>query len=790
MRHGMTLLIFGILVVIQQYLEEFRGRYATAQVDYSQFVNPLIGSEGPYPGEAFGGGDILVGGAVPFGDRATLNGGFTPNGKVTAISMMHESGTGGPPKYGVIAQMPLTTIKAPVNILDNTTYWQRRVGNDVAQVNYFSTELADGIKIELSGARHSGILQYTFPDGERHVLVDVSHYLPDGGFGGSSIQYYLGGEINLKDNGIYTGYGTYGGGFNEGAPMTVHFCGDFETPPTKSKTFKGRNTDPMQRQHNFANGGPQLPIFGGQISEQAGLMNDRVGAVFSWDSSSPNMIRSRVGISFISTDKACRFKDDEIPSYDLQQTVDAGRKEWNEEVFSKIQVDTGESANQTNLILLYSSLYFMHLMPSNREGENPLWKSDEPSWDDFYAIWDIFRCTVSLYHLIQPTAYESMIRSLIDIWRYDGFMPDGRSGNWNGLTQGGSNADNVLADAYVKGLRGGINWTEGYAAMVKDAERKEGRGALYDWIPLGYVSSDRSTRCISRTVEYSLNDFSLYQVAQGEAPGDASKYLNRSANWQNIWVHDLVSVNTTESFKGFMAPRLSSGEFNLTNYNPAICDECSWRSVTYEEYSFTIPHDAETLIEFMGGAADFERRLDYIFEPNSSQANLGANGAGINTIMNIGNEPDFATPYLYNYINKQYKSVERSRYLGNRYFKNANYGVPGNSDAGALNSWLIWQMIGMYPIVTQPVYLLESPWFSDINMTINHDKILRISTTNLGQESFYVQSVRLNGQRWNKNWFEHTDVMVDGGTIEFELGPEPIIWESGSVPPSPGHVEK
>lgn len=121
-------------------------------------------------------------------------------------------------------------------------------------------------------------------------------------------------------------------------------------------------------------------------------------------------------------------------------------------------------------------------------------------------------------------------------------------------------------------------------------------------------------------------------------------------------------------------------------------------------------------------------------------------------------------------------------------FKNQTYGLPGNSDAGALNSWLVWQMIGLYPVVTQPVYLLSSPWFPDLNMTVNGNRTLRITAAGLGQESYYVQSVKINGQPWTKNWFVHEDVMVEGGTIEFLLGSNATIWETGEVPPSPGHV--
>lgn len=788
-------------------------------IDYSSYVNPLIGSEGPMPGQAFGGGDIFVGGAVPFGvakvgidtyemnlTLATLNGGYTPEGLVTGVTMMHESGTGGEPKYGIVHQMPLTTINSPVNILDNRTYWQQRVGNDTARVGYFSTSLENGITISLSGARHSGIMQYDYPAGEQHVLVDVSHYLP--AFGQENSQTYLGGEIEIRQNGKeYVGYGQYGAGWGDCAPMRIYFCGEFEKTPDQATTWMARNTDPYRRQHVFSNEPYGMPIFGNG-TQQSSMLLDRVGAVFSWNNAnSSSTVTSKVGISFISVDKACNFRDTEIPSWNLNDTTQAAVDEWNQDVFSKIQVSVDPAENQTNLVLLYSSLYFMHLMPSDRTGENPLWDSGEPSWDDFYTAWDIFRNTVSLYHLIQPTYYEGMIRALIDIWRYEGYMPDGRSGNYNGLTQGGSNADNILADAYVKGLRGDINWTAGYQAMLKDAEVvpyntfsnldltgsvKEGRGALYDWIPLGFLSQDRSARSLSKSVEYSLNDFSLYQVAQGEAPEDIQKYLNRSAQWQNNWSHDAVSVNTTPVFTGFLTPRLYNGTFNLTGYNPALCGECEWSAISYEatpfEYSFVVPHDLETLIDFMGGPTNFESRLDYIFMPNTSQQNLGANGAGIDTIMNIGNEPDFATPYLYNYLNKQFKSVQRSRALANQYFRNANYGVPGNSDAGALNSWLIWQMIGIYPIVTQPVYLLESPWFSDINMTINSNSTLRILAHGLDNaNSYYVQSVSINGQPWNRNWFEHNDIMVNGGTIEFFLGSNQTMWETGEVPPSPGH---
>lgn len=369
-----------------------------AQVDYSQYVNPFIGGEGPIPGLAYGGGDIFVGGAVPFGvakvgidtwetniSFSTTNGGWTPQGLVTGISMMHESGTGGAPKYGIISQMPLTTIDPPVNLLDNTTYWQKRVVNDSASVGYYKAELENGVTVEVSGARHSGFLQYEFPAGDKYVLVDVTHYLP-AEEGEPFQQYYAGGVIELHDNGkSYTGWGSYGGGFSTSAPMITYFCGEFEEAPAEAHTFRARNTlDSPVAQHVLSNEPIPHPTYRNRAREESGPLTDRVGAIFTWkgadQTNSSATVKSRVGISMISVEKACKFKDTEMTSWKLNDTVNAAVKEWNQDVFSKVQVATDKSQNVTNLRLLYSSLYFMHLMPSDRSGENPLWESDD-SWD-------------------------------------------------------------------------------------------------------------------------------------------------------------------------------------------------------------------------------------------------------------------------------------------------------------------------------------------------------------------------------------------------------------------------
>ncbi|EKG15446.1 Six-hairpin glycosidase-like protein [Macrophomina phaseolina MS6] len=557
---------------------------------------------------------------------------------------------------------------------------------------------------------------------------------------------------------------------NEGAApnWTIYFCGRFNVTAASSKTFAGNGT--------------VLSQYGEQASVSGA---ERLGGVFTFNETA---VSSRVGVSFISSEKACGFLEDELPSdATLDSLVHDSRETWNSEVFSKV---TTTETNTTYLTQLYSSLYGMHLIPSNRTGENPLWESDEPYYDDWFTLWDLFRCTTPLMHILQPEAYEEQIRSFIDIWRHDGFMPDARSSNWNGRVQGGTNADNVLADAYVKGVRGAIDWEDGYTAMVTDAETvpansydpstapdvsstKEGRGALPDWLKYGWITPTYS-RAVSRAVEYSANDFGLFQVADGLGRSDdATKYLRRSRNWRNHW-----NPNATVSgISGFVVPRNADGSF--VRQDPLACGSCYWDAPYYEDnpytYSFNAIHDLADVITKSGGPARFVERLDAFFSQG---------------LYNPGNEPSFTTPYLYNYAGRQELTVRQIRTTGYSNYNAGRGGIPGNSDAGAMQSWILWNMVGLYPVTGQTTFLVGSPWFEQVTIGLGGGKFLNI-TSNLGaqeqreQGAFYVQSLRVNGEAWDRAWVTWEEVFANGGEMSFVLGASPQAWATGDAPPSP-----
>ncbi|CAK7220998.1 hypothetical protein SCUCBS95973_004347 [Sporothrix curviconia] len=769
----------------------------TIAADLASYVLPLTGSEA--------GGNTFPGVSEPFGmvklgpdmDTGPIGGGSSYSGYVpgkaffTGFSMLHESGTGGAPKYGVVSQMPVTS--SPVaNPLARQADARGSVADEASPGSYKAT-LSSGIVVELAASARAGLYQYTFPNSStsNSVIVDVSHFLPAPDRAYLS-QHYLGGSISVSSNpdgsGLqYHGAGTYNNGWNLSPGWTVYFCGHFDTPGTV-QTFVGTDA-----------AGTTIDKF---PASPAVNTTARLGAVFTFNSSE-TIVTSRVGVSFISAAQACGNVDSQVPAGTNQTALAAQtRAAWNDQVLSRIT--TTDTSNTTRLQLLYTSLYHMLLLPQNKTGENPMWSSTEPYYDDIFTLWDLFRCTTALFHVLQPTMYEEFIRSLVDIWRHEGFMPDARSSFFNGATQGGSNADNVLADAYVKGVRGSINWEDAYAAMVTDAETvpvnnndprdptgstKEGRSALPDWHLYGFITRAFG-RSVTRAVEYSVNDFSLYQVASGLGKtDDADKYIERSRNWRKHWNPAVESLG----FSGFLVPRTKDA---FIRQDPLQCAGCYWREDYYEalswEYSFNAHHDIYTLVNYSGGDTTFSDRLAMMFVPGqrpegSAQFN--------NTIFNPGNEPSFTTPYLFNFVGRQDLSVKYSRAAADAYYQPTPRGLPGNSDAGAMESWVLWSMIGLYPITGQTTFLIGSPWLSDMAISLGGGKTLRISSSTTGggdndsaasSQSIYVQSLKVNGQPWNQTWLTYDDIFADGGSLDFVLGPQPSNWgASGIPPPSP-----
>lgn len=725
------------------------------ETDYTRYVDPFIGADGggyAFPGPALPSGMVKVG---PDCNELTENSGWDARGNIVGFSHTHINGSGGGCKYGNILLMPT------VGTVNPNDYSSPRA-NEYAEVGLYSVDLTRyNTSVRLSAGGHAAIHEYTFPaTNQANVLMDMGSFL-------SSVerQEFVGSEVRILSNTEVEGYSRIRGGWNMGRAYTVYFYARFERPATSYGTWKSGKSYPGTKSQYDS--------------------NEKTGAWLTFDTREARTIRVKVAISYMGVNKA-RENMKEMPGWDLDQVRMNALKEWNK-ILGQIRVEGGSEESRK---IFYSSVYRIFLQPTNYKGENPVWQSDKPYYGDYHAIWDTYRATHPFITLLRPSLEADMVESLVDIYRFDHYMPDARTSHDNGRTQGGSNCDMLVADALVKGVKG-IDYETALQAMLKNAtvppgddERKQGRGGLQDYNRIGYVST-AFERCGTRTLEYSANDYAIATVAKRLGKKELyEQYRQKAASWENLWNPDIESFG----FKGFIWPRNADGtwvdtaKFNVFasgSFEHPFYETFSW------EYSFYVPHDMKRLIEKMGGKEAFAKRLDTYFTrsfPGKRDDLLFY--TRLVGMCQISNEPSFLTPSLYCYVNQPWKTAKIVRQILATQYNSTRSGVPGNDDSGSMGAWYAFHAMGFYPNAAQDVYLISSPVFPKVTITLENGKQVVITAKNAGEKNIYVQSCRFNGKPFNNCWFRHSDI-ANGATIEFVMGDQPSSWAAnGELPPS------
>lgn len=730
---------------------ESKGEYVAP---LSQYVDPRIGSEGL--------GRVFIGPSCPYGMvkpspdcTPSPNSGWLPMPeRVDGFAQVHVSGTGGGPKYGNVLVTPFGNGMDRVNHYDYREYETIRLG-------YYDTQFKqNGIRTEITTANRASFYRFTYPeDSLKSLAVDAGFFLgenpvPDA----REAQQFVGSEIQVLSDHEVAGYTRIRGGWNNGKAYTVYFYAETDRPFVQSLTWKGNRITEAQSQYDSA---------------------EKTGALLRF-AKNDKVVQLKVGISFLSMQKAKINAHSEIPHWSFEKVHQDLLGQW-EQLLQKIEINPSTPLAKKRMF--YTGLYHTMLMPVDRTGENPLWSDPEPYYDDFYAIWDTYRSSSPLITLIDPKREADIVRSLVNIYKRDGYMPDARSGNSNGRTQGGSNAEIVIADAFVKGLKG-IDYELALEAMLKDAtvppggnEEAEGRGGLIPYLELGYIPHGVD-RAGNRTVEYSYCDYAIALVAKGLGKEDLyQRYLKQSENWKNLWRGDYEH----EGAKGFIMPRDKEGNWLDSipfGHSTRMQPKFKYTPVTFEgpwytpwwsmffyeasswEYSLSIPHDVPGLIEKCGGAADFEKRLDIFFDKG---------------FFNVNNEPSFLTPCLYHWLGKPWRSSDRIREIIAKNYNDGPVGLPGNDDSGAMSSWLAFHMIGLYPNAGQDYYLIHTPLLTSTTFHLEGGKEFKVVAEGLSDKNCYIQGVTLNGKDYPYSVLRHKDIMA-GGELVLKMGKKPGSW--------------
>lgn len=720
---------------------------ANASAQVAQQVDPFLGVDG--------GGNTFPGPSLPFGmvkpgpdmDIGTndANAGWADNGDIRGFSQTHVSGTGGGAKYGNVLVQPATGEPLP------SGYASPRADEHAAIALYQVLLQRYNIHVEITAARRTALYRFTYPASRQsNLLFDAAHCLSSYSNAGEG-QSVTASQVTVLSPREISGSSSITGGWNKQPnSYTVFFYAVTDTPAAAWGTWQNGEMRPATT-HAKA---------GAKASS---------GAWLTFPTAARQQVHLKIGISFVSIEQAKRNAQSEIAGFNFEETRNAAIAAW-EQALSAVEL-RGGTAEQAGM--LYTALYHSMLMPVDRTSENPLWQSNEPYYDDYYAIWDTFRSSGPLLTLIAQRRQTEIVRALVDLYRHEGWLPDARSGNFNGRTQGGSNAEFLLTDAYAKGLKG-IDWSAAYAAEQQDAEvsptdqLKEGRGGLKDWHSLGYVSVEGVDRPGSKQMEYAADDFEIALLAKGLGKtADYEKYLRRSGNWENLWDTKL----TDGGISGFIRPKHRDGSW-LAPFT--TMETCSWGGKTFYEgnswtYSTFVPQNVARLIELAGGPQAFVHRLDAFFD-----------GPGR---YDVGNEPGFLSPYLYIWAGRHDKTVERVRQIISANFHPGRSGLPGNDDSGAMSSWFAFGQIGIFPNAGQDIYLIGSPALPEITLHLADGKSFAIQARNVSLENKYVTAADLNGKPLNRAWLRHSEI-ASGGRLTLTMSASPGAWPTGDPPPS------
>ncbi|KAJ3533543.1 hypothetical protein NMY22_g7290 [Coprinellus aureogranulatus] len=755
--------------------------------DPASYVNPFIGTINVghvFPGATLPHGMIKAGMDTDSpGNHAGYDGEAKYN--VTGFSQLHDSGTGGSiplSNFKLFAYASCSSFEKCPSSIANRKVLRKTLGDgspdDAASPGYFSTNLTNGIRVELTATRRTALHRYTFPAGTKQprILVDVTN----DGQRSSTRPLVTIDQLEGKGTGRITGGAEFAASFGPGR-YQAFVCA----------TFKGVGYE-LGKPTEYGIWLNNYPTTGTTSSAQVYLgFQPELGGIFTFNPS-PNSevtsILARVGVSFISTTQACKNAEEEIPDYDFERVHREARDSWNE-LLGRVQVDT-TGVERGTVELFYSSLYRTHIAPADYTGENPAWKSKEPYYDSLYCNWDTYRTLYPLMSLHDPARFADIVRGMIDIQRHEGWLPECRGATQQHYMQGGSNADPVLGEFFVKYNKQaralGVSAQDLYTALLADAEKQppnwnlQGRQADV-WKSLGFIAQDMfspggaNSKWVSRTVEHAFNDFSIAQVAKilGKR-ADVAKYMKRAQNFLNVWNAN-VTIPDEPSIKGMLQPRFADGTWNYTDprhcsiHDPekATCFlNAARRDGFYEGspivYSQYVPQDTAKLIELQGGVDAFIKRLDYIFAEKYFEST---------------NEPSQQMPFMYHYANRPGLSTQRSRQVLAEFFNTTRHGLPGNDDSGAMGSYAAFYLAGMYPLPATKQMLLSSPFFPEISF---YNPVYKKTTTIKAVDfegnpsdgtggKVFVQNVTIDGKPWHSNCYIEWDVFEKGSTVELTL---------------------
>jgi len=475
----------------------------------------------------------------------------------------------------------------------------------------------------------------------------------------------------------------------------------------------------------------------------------------------------KIGTSFTGADGARKNMEKEIPGWDFDAVRTEGENVWNQ-TLSKIIVRNGPEQDK---IKFYTALYHCCLLPriaSDVDGGYICFSSGGKIcntggfdyYDDF-SMWDTYRALHPLLTIIEPERTRDMMRSLILKAEQGGWMPIFPA--WASYTAAmiGDHVSTTIADAYLKGIRD-FDAEKAYFYMRKNAfetppaeEYKDGKGrrALGSYLKYGYIPMEDSVwdafhknEQVSRTLEYALDDYALARFAGAIGKTEDSAILmKRSENWKNVF----------DTQTGFVRGRYADGRW-VEPFDPYSKVKYICEGTPYH-YTWYVPHDVPGLIKLMGGNTAFLQKLDKFFEEGHYWH---------------GNEPGHQVPFMFAMAGQPWKTQKWVQQILREEYGTGPGGLSGNEDAGQMSAWLVFAMMGFYPVCpASNQYIITTPSFDEVRIVVPGNNTFLISCLDRPDGIAYISAITRNGARYNEWYINHKDI-VKGTRFTFYLSPK------------------
>lgn len=715
--------------------------------DPVDFVNPLMGTQST---PELSNGNTYPAIALPWGmnfwtpQTGRMGDGWQYTYTVDKIKGFKQTHQPSPwmNDYGEFSLMPETGIHLTEE--SRASWFSHKA--EVVKPYYYSVYLADyDITTEITPTERAAWFRITFPRTDSaYVLVDAYNH-------GSYI------KVIPAENKI-VGYSTRNSG---GVPSNFknYFVVVFDRPFTSVQTWKDD-----------------------QLSDSTELVNKHVGAIAGFGHlERGTVVHARVASSFISIGQAEQNLK-ETGKDDFETVKAKGRAIWNK-TLGRVAVEGGTIDQvRTFYSCLYRMLFFpLKLYEKDAAGNivhySPYNGKVEPGYMfGGTGFWDTFRALYPFLNLVYPDINKEMQEGLVNDYKEGGWLPEWSSPGYRSVMVG-NNSASVVADAYVKGMRGYDIGTL-YEALLKDANHEGpisavGRDGVEYYNRLGYVPYDvKINENAARTLEYAYDDFSIYQLGKAlRRPADELKlYASRAMNYKNLFDpgHQLMRGKNQDG--SFETP------FNPFKWGDAFTEGNSWH------YTWGVFHDIQGLIDLMGGKKMFVSMLDSIFimPPTFDDSYYGEviheiremQIAGMGQYAH-GNQPIQHMLYLYDYAGEPWKTQYWVRETMNKLYKATPDGYCGDEDNGQTSAWYVFSALGFYPVCpATDQYALGAPLFRRVTLNLANGQRFVISAPGNSAANLYVDKAVLNGQPWDKNWIANS-VIQRGGEIQFMMSPVP-----------------